>query len=75
MDSNHAHDVAMRRSITGFIPIVNLIPVTWVSKWQGMIEGSTHGAEFVALQMADGRTPVQIEDAWSQSQRSKLHVH
>ena len=52
VDSVHAHDVAIRRSVTGFIPIVNSMPVTWVSKWQGTIEGSTYGAEFVALQMA-----------------------
>ena len=52
VDSDHAHDVAMRRSVTEFILIVNSMPVTWVSKWQRTIEGSTYGAEFVALCMA-----------------------
>ena len=49
VDSDHAYDVAMRRSVTGFIPIVNSMPMTWVSMQQGTIEGSTYGAEFVAL--------------------------
>ena len=52
VNSDHAHDVAMRILVTGFIPIVNLMPVTWVSKQQGTIEGSTYGAKFVALCMA-----------------------
>ena len=52
VNSDHAHDVATRRLVTGFIPIVNSMPVTWVSNWQETIEGSTYGTEFVALQMA-----------------------
>jgi hypothetical protein len=49
VDSDHAGDQLTRRSRTGFIQMVNKSPISWYSKKQGSIEGSTFGSEFVAL--------------------------
>ena len=51
-DSDHAHDVVTRRSITGIIIILGRTPVIWISKRQGAIETSTFGAEFSAAKSA-----------------------
>ena len=51
-DSDHAHDVVTRRSISGIIIILGRTPVQWISKRQGAIETSTFGAEFNAAKLA-----------------------
>ena len=48
-DSDHAHDQATRRSLTGYIGYVGSTPVTWGSRRQGSIASSTYAAEFNAL--------------------------
>ena len=50
--SDHAHDLATRRSITGLLGYVGSTPVTWISKRQGSIASSTYAAEFSALRTA-----------------------
>ena len=51
-DSDHAHDQATRRSLTGIIGYVGSTPVTWGAKRQGSIASSTYAAEFSALRTA-----------------------
>ncbi|MGH3053743.1 MAG: Ty1/Copia family ribonuclease HI, partial [Gaiellaceae bacterium] len=52
VDSDHAHDTVTRRSVTGFIIILNSMPFIWYSKRQGSVESSTYGAEFIATRTA-----------------------
>ena len=52
VDSDHAHDLVTRRSLTGLIAFVGSTPVTWFSKRQGAIASSTYQAEFSALRTA-----------------------
>ncbi|MGH7954683.1 MAG: Ty1/Copia family ribonuclease HI [Gloeomargaritales cyanobacterium] len=52
VDSDHAHDTESRWSITGYIVVINSMPLIWYSKRQGSVESSTYGAEFVAMRMA-----------------------
>ena len=52
VDSDHAHDLKTRRSITGLIAFVGSTPVVWYSKRQGSIASSTYTAEFSALRTA-----------------------
>jgi hypothetical protein len=49
VDSDHAGDKAIRRSLTGFIIYLNSAPVVWYSKMQGTVETSVFGADFVAM--------------------------
>ena len=49
VDSDHAGDIATRRSRTGFMIFLNSAPVYWYSKRQGSCETSSHGSEFVAM--------------------------
>jgi hypothetical protein len=49
VDSDHAGDILIRRSRTGFIIYLNNAPVIWYSKRQGTVETSVFGAEFVAM--------------------------
>ena len=49
VDSDHAHDKATRKSITGLLAYVGSTPVLWLSKRQGSIASSTYAAEFSAL--------------------------
>ena len=51
-DSDHAHDQATRRSLTGYIGYVGSTPVTWGAHRQGSIASSTYAAEFSALRTA-----------------------
>ena len=51
-DSDHAHDLVTRRSVTGILLLVNNTPVKWISKRQKTIETSTYGAELVAAKLA-----------------------
>ena len=48
-DSDYAHDIKTRRSITSLIGFVGSTPVFWMSKRQGCIATSTYCAEFVAM--------------------------
>ena len=52
VDSDHAHDLVTRRSITGILILVGRTPVFILSKRQGAIETSTYGAEFCAMRTA-----------------------
>ena len=52
VDSDHAHDLITRRSITGILKLVVRTPVFILSKRQGAIETSTYGDEFCAMQTA-----------------------
>ena len=48
MDSNHAGNIANRRSHYGIIIYVNNAPIIWCSKLQNTVEASSFGSEFVA---------------------------
>ena len=52
VDSDHAHDLKTRRSVTGLLAFVGSTPVMWMSKHQGAIASSTYAAEFSALRTA-----------------------
>ena len=52
VDSDHAHDLKTRRSLTGLLAFVGSTPVIWLSKRQGSIASSTYAAEFSALRTA-----------------------
>ena len=52
VDSDHAHDQATRKSLTGLLAYVGSTPVLWLSKRQGSIASSTYSAEFSALRTA-----------------------
>ena len=51
-DSDHAHDVLTRRSVTGVLLFLNNTPVRWISKRQKTVETSTYGSELVAARIA-----------------------
>jgi len=51
-DSDHAHDVVTRRSVTEVLPFLNNTPVKWITKRQKTMETSTYGAELVAGKIA-----------------------
>ena len=52
VDSDHAHDLITRRSITGIFLLVGRTPVFILSKRQGAIETSTYGAKFCVMRTA-----------------------
>jgi uncharacterized protein (DUF2249 family) len=52
VDADHAHDKMTRRSVTGYIILINNTPIKWYSKRQNTVESSTYGAELVALRIA-----------------------
>ena len=52
VDADHAHDKVTRRSVTGALYLVNMMPVKWISKRQKTVETSTYGSEMVAGRMA-----------------------
>jgi hypothetical protein len=49
VDSDHAGDVATRRSRTGFVIFLNSAPIYWFSKKQTSVETSSFGSEFIAM--------------------------
>ena len=55
-DSDHAHDLETRRSVTGALIYLNNTPVQSYSKRQNTIESSTYGAELVAGRIATDLT-------------------
>ena len=50
--SNHAGNMANRRSHYGMIIYVNNAPIIWYSKRQNTVEASSFGSEFVALRIS-----------------------
>jgi hypothetical protein len=52
VDSDHAGNLATRRSQTGILIFLNKAPVVWFSKRQNTVESSTFGSEFVAMRVA-----------------------
>ena len=51
VDSDHAGDLATRRSRTGILIYLNRAPVSWYSKKQTSVETSTFGSEYMALKV------------------------
>jgi hypothetical protein len=49
VDSYHAGEQLTRRSRTGFVIYLNMVPIVWFSKRQPTVESSVFGAEFVAM--------------------------
>ena len=49
MDSNHAGNMANRRSYYGIIIYVNNAPILWYIKFQNAVEASSFGLEFFVL--------------------------
>jgi len=52
VDTDHAHDQATQRLVTGILLFVNGMPTKWVSKHQNTVESSTYGSEMVAARIA-----------------------
>jgi hypothetical protein len=52
VDSDHVHDQATRKSITGIVIFVRRTPVFYFIKRQGTTFTSTYGAEFCAMKTA-----------------------
>ena len=52
VDSDHAHDLKTRRSLSGLLAFVGSTPVMWFAKRQGSVASSTYAAEFAALRTA-----------------------
>jgi hypothetical protein len=50
--ADHAHDLFIRRSITGILVMINNTPIRWISKRQKTVELSTYGSELVASRIA-----------------------
>ena len=51
-DTDHAHNLATGRSVTGIIAFVGSTPIYWKSTRQTCVQTSTFGAEFTALKKA-----------------------
>jgi len=52
VDSDHAGNLATRRSQTGILIFLNKAPIVWYSKRQNTVESSTFGSEFIAMHVA-----------------------
>jgi len=52
VDSDHAGNLATRRSQTGILIFLNKAPIVWYSKRQNTVESSTFGSKFVAMHVA-----------------------
>jgi hypothetical protein len=52
VDADHAGCQVTRRSHTGVLLYVNRTPVVWYSKRENMVEASTFGSEFIAMNTA-----------------------
>jgi hypothetical protein len=48
---NLRHDIAMGRSVTGILHLMNKAPIEWYSKKQATVETATYGSEFVAARI------------------------
>jgi hypothetical protein len=51
VDANLMHDVAMGRSVTGILHLVNKAPIAWYSNKQATAETATYASEFVATRI------------------------
>ena len=49
VDADYAGDVVSRKSRSGFIVMLNMAPIYWLSKKQACIETSSFGSEFCAM--------------------------
>ena len=49
VDSDHGHDKANRRPITGLIPFLGRTPAFYLSKQQGAIKAPTYGAKLCSM--------------------------
>jgi hypothetical protein len=52
VDSDHTHDLVIRRSITGILVMLSNNPIRWISKRQKTVETLTYGSELVASMIA-----------------------
>jgi hypothetical protein len=52
VDADHAHDLVIRRSITGILVKLDNMPTREISKRQKILETSTYGSELVASSVA-----------------------
>jgi hypothetical protein len=52
VDADHAHDLVIRRFITGILVMLNNTPIGWISKHQKTVETWTYGSELVASRVA-----------------------
>jgi hypothetical protein len=51
VDANHAHNKKDHQSHNDILICLNTAPIIWYSKAQTVVESSTFGAEFVAMQI------------------------
>jgi hypothetical protein len=51
VDANLMIDIAMGRSVTGILHLINKTPIEWYSKKQATVETATYGSEFVAARV------------------------
>jgi hypothetical protein len=51
VDANLMHDIAMGRSVTEILHLLNKTPIEWHSKKQVTVETATYGSEFVAARI------------------------
>ena len=49
VDTDHAGDKLTRRTRTGYIEFLNMVPMYWLSKKEASIETSSFGSEFIAM--------------------------
>jgi len=52
VDADNAGNLLTHHSQTGVLIFINKAPIVWYSKRQNMVESSTFGSEFVAMQIA-----------------------
>jgi hypothetical protein len=52
VDTDHAHDLVIRRFITGILVNLNNTPIRWIYKRQETVETSTYGLELVSSRNA-----------------------
>ena len=52
VDADFAGDLLSRRSRSGFLVLLNMTPIYWLSKKQSTIETSSFGSEFCAMKLA-----------------------
>jgi hypothetical protein len=52
VDADHAHELVIRRSITGILVMLNDTPIRWISKRQKTVETSTYGSELEASRIS-----------------------
>ena len=52
LDADHAGESVTRRSRSGYIFLLNIGPIYWLSKKQAPCDTSTYGSEFFAIKQA-----------------------